>query len=102
MFVFLTHRRLKPGTWEQFRQAWEPDEVPEEAGDERVYHVRSLEDENEIISFGIADMSREDLERLGEEGDDAERRRQERMAQFVEWTGVNGVFEVIEEVRLGG
>lgn len=102
MFVFLTHRRLRPVTWEQFRQAWEPDEVPEEAGDERVYHVRSLKDENEIISFGIADMSRKDLERLGEEGDDAERQRQERMAQFVEWTGVNGVFEVIEETRLGG
>lgn len=102
MFVFLTHRRLKPGTWEQFRQAWEPDEVPAEAGDERVYHVRSLEDENEIISFGIADMSREDLERLGQEPDDAERRRQERMAQFVESTGVDGVFEVIEELRLGG
>lgn len=102
MLVFLTHRRLKPGSYEQFRRAWQPDEVPPEAGDERVYHVRSLENENEIISFGIADVSREDFERLAGDLDDAERRRQERMAEFVEWTGVDGVFEVIEELRLGG
>lgn len=100
MLVFVTHRRLRPNTFEQFRQAWEPDEMPDGIR-EVAYHARSLENPDEIISFGIAyDMQREDLDRMREEsGGEAERQR--RMAEFVEWTGVDGVFEVIDEVRWG-
>jgi hypothetical protein len=102
MLCFMTHRRLKPGGFEDFRKAWEPDQMPD-ALSERVYHVRSLKDPNEIVSFGLADISVEDLPRLREQlgGAEAEARRQERMAPFVEWTGVDGIFEVVEELRLG-
>ena len=33
MLVFFSGRRLKPGSWEQFRRAWEPEdaELPEGA-----------------------------------------------------------------------
>ena len=34
-------------------------------------------------------------------GEEAEARRQERMAPFIESVGVDGTFEVIEEIRLG-
>jgi hypothetical protein len=102
MLCFLTHRRLKPGTYDQYRRAWEPDQMPEGVI-ETVYHVRSLQDPDEIISFGLADVGADDLPGLREKlgGDEAEARRQQRMAEFVESTGVDGIFEVVEEIRLG-
>lgn len=100
MLVFLTHRRLKEGTFEQFRKAWEPEQMPEGIR-EVAYHARSLDDPDEIISFGLAyDLRREDLPNLMEKFDDGEEaERQRRMAEFVEWTGVDRVFEVVDEVR---
>lgn len=101
MLVFLTHRRLKPESFGDFRKAWEPVEMPAWIR-EVAYHARSLENPNEIISFGLAyDMERDDLARLGEEFSEGDDERQRRMAEFVEWTGVDGVFEVIDEVRWG-
>ena len=89
MLVFLTHRRLKPGTFEQLRKAWEPGQMPEGIR-EVAYHARSLENPDEIVSFGLAyDMSREDLARLREDVSTADSERQRRMAEFVEWTGVS-------------
>ena len=101
MLVFITHRRLKPGTFEQFREAWEPSEAPEGVR-EVAYHARSLENPDEIMSFGLAyDMGLEELARLREEFNEENAERQHRMAQFVEWTGIDTVFEVIDEVRWG-
>ena len=101
MLVFVTHRRLKPGTFEQFREAWEPSEAPEGVR-EVAYHARSIENADEIISFGLAyDMGPEELAGLREEFDEEDAERQRRMAEFVEWTGIDTVFEVIDEVRWG-
>lgn len=100
MLVFVTHRRLKPGSFQEFRKAWEPDEMPEGVR-EVAYHARSVSNPDEIVSFGLAyDMTLEDFERMRQAGgDDSERQR--RMAEFVEWTGVDGVFEVIDEIHWG-
>ncbi|MDP8956147.1 MAG: hypothetical protein M3N24_04205 [Actinomycetota bacterium] len=101
MLVFLTHRRLKGGSFEEFRRAWEPEEMPEWIR-EVAYHARSLEDPDEIVSFGLAyDMEPGDLARLREEFSEGDDERQRRLAEFVEWTGVDGVFEVVDEVRWG-
>ncbi|MDX6644589.1 MAG: hypothetical protein QOK40_316 [Miltoncostaeaceae bacterium] len=102
MLCFMTHRRLKPGSFEAFRKAWEPDEMPPGLR-ERAFHVRSLSDPNEIVSFGLADMAVEDLPafRDAHGGAEAEARRQERMAPYVEWTGIDGIFEVVEELVVG-
>lgn len=102
MLVFLTHRRLKPGSFDEFRKAWEPEEMPEGIR-EVAYHARSLENPDEIISFGLAyDMERGDLDRLRAAfSEEVEAERQRRMAEFVEWTGVDGIFEVVDEVRWG-
>jgi hypothetical protein len=56
MLCFLTVRKLKPGSYESFREAWDPGEdVPAgfTEGFTRAYHLRNLEDENEVISFGF-------------------------------------------------
>lgn len=98
MLVFFSGRRLKPGTYDQFREAWMPEdeELPEEAI--TIYHARNVKDENEVISFGIFDLDRDALDRVrGDEAD--ELKRQEAMAQFVDDVPLEGVYEVIEEIK---
>jgi heme-degrading monooxygenase HmoA len=97
MLVMFSARRLKPGAWEQFRRAWDPgDEKP--PGFQRAYHARNLRDEDEVISFGLFDMTRDDYHRWRGEQDAAENQRVERLSAFVENTHVSGVFEVIDTV----
>ncbi len=62
MLCFLTARRLKPESYDRFRQAWEPDEWP--AGFLRAYHLRNPEDEDQVISFGLFEGTMEDYRGL--------------------------------------
>jgi len=95
VIVMFSARRLKPGAWEQFRQAWEPgDDKP--PGFQRAYHARNIRDEDEVISFGLFDMSKDDYHRWREEADAQETHRVDRMSAFVENELVSGVYEVID------
>ena len=103
MLCFLTVRKLKPGAYEAFREAWEPpDDAPETFLGKftRGYHLRNLEDENEVISFGFFEGNPKDLDEL--RSDDAFRgareQQVERINEHVESLGTDAVFEVIEEV----
>ena len=95
MFAFLTVRKLKPGSYEDWRRAWEPDEWPE--GSQRAYILRNREDPDEVIAFGFIEG---DFERLRQDPRLQERQRVrfERMAPYVEATGADGVYDVVEEV----
>src|SRR5262245_10080021 len=100
MLVFFSGRRLKPGSWEQFRRAWQPgegeDDRPE--GIVAIYHARNVKDEDEVISFGIFDGDREAISSV--RGDEqSELARQDAMATFVENIPLEGVYEVIEEIK---
>ncbi len=99
MLVALTVRKLKPGTYEQFRKAWEPD--PEDWSEpwERAYHVRNLNDENEVISFGLFDGTPDDYRAMAREREET---RVDRMSAFVDQVLVDGVYEVIDEVSPRG
>jgi hypothetical protein len=99
MLVFFSARRLKPGSWEQFRRAWSPgDEGDPPEGLVAVYHARNVKDEDEVISFGIFDADRSAISQL--RGDEqAELKRQDEMAAFVKNIPLEGVYEVIEELR---
>ena len=99
MLVALTVRNLKPGSYEQFRKAWEPEDWPEQW--ERAYHVRNVNDENEVISFGFFNGTLDELRQLRDESG-REDERQRRMAELVGSTGADGIYEVIEEVRSPG
>jgi heme-degrading monooxygenase HmoA len=98
MIVFFTARRLKPGAWEDFRSAWDPGEG-RPPGFKRAYHARNIRDEDEIISFGLFDMSIEDYRTWREEDDAQETKRVDQMSAYVESEHVSGVYEVIEEVE---
>src|SRR6059058_4822253 len=97
MVVMFTARRLKPGAWEQFRRAWDPgDEKP--PGFQRAYHARNIRDEDEVISFGLFDMTLDDYHAWRGEADAHENARVDKLSNFVLNEHVSGVYEVIDEV----
>jgi hypothetical protein len=100
MLVFFSARRLKGGHWEDFRKAWDPgDDAPSGLPDGAViYHARNVKDENEVISFGIFDVNRDSVNEIRGSEDD-ELKRQDAMAEHVHDIPLEGVYEVIEEIR---
>lgn len=97
MLVMLTARRLKPGAWDQFRRAWDPgDSKP--PGFQRAYHARNIRDEDEVISFGLFDMSEDDYHQWRGEADAEENQRVDRLSAFVQNEYVSGVYEVVDVV----
>ena len=98
MIVMFSARRLKPGAFEQFRRAWDPgDNKP--PGLQRVYHARNIRDEDEIISFGLFDMSEDEYRSWRGEADAEENQRVDALSAFVENDHVSGVYEVIETLE---
>ncbi len=98
MIVMFTARRLKPGAFDQFRRAWDPGEG-RPPGLKRAYHARNVRDEDEVISFGLFDMTLDDYHRWREDDDAAESARVDRLSAFVENEHVSGVYEVIDELE---
>jgi hypothetical protein len=91
-------RRLKPGAWEQFRRAWDPgDSRP--PGFERAFHARNIRDEDEVISFGLFDMTEDEYRTWRAEADADENARVDRLSAFVENEHVSGVFEVVDTLE---
>ena len=80
MRVALTVRKLKPGSYDDWRKAWEPDEMPTEIG--KGYILRNVNDPDEIIAFGMfeGDLSAIMADPAMRETETA---RQARMAPFV-------------------
>ena len=95
MIVMFSARRLKPGAWEDFRRAWEPAGLMP-PGLQRAYHARNIRDEDEVISFGVFDMSEQEYRQWREEADAEENQRVDRLSAFVENDHVSGVYEVID------
>ena len=98
MIVMFSARRLKPGAWDQFRRAWDS-EGSYPPGFQRAYHARNIRDEDEVISFGLFAMTKDDYHRWRSEADAQETRRVDRVSAFVEHEYVSGVYEVIDEVE---
>ena len=98
MIVMFSARRLKPGAWEQFRRAWEG-EGEHPPGLQRAYHARNIRDEDEIISFGVFDMSLEDYRRWHAENENQDLRRVDQLSQFVTNEYVSGAYEVVDTVE---
>jgi heme-degrading monooxygenase HmoA len=97
MIVMFSARRLKPGAWDQFRRAWDPGDA-KPPGFQRAYHARNIRDEDEVISFGLFDMSEDDYRRWREEADAGETQRVDHLSAFVESAPVEGVYEVVDVV----
>jgi len=85
-------RRLKPGTFDQFREAFMPsaDEAP--PGWVRFHMLRGLADPNEVVTFGFFDGTLEELEGSQDASDFEERRAA--IEPFVEEVVINGVYDI--------
>ena len=97
MVCALTVRKLKPGTFEQFREAFmaqaNPDNMPE--GWVRFDMVRNHDDPDEVICFGFFEGGADDLRAKAAEQGYAE--QQEAIAPFVESVGADGIYDVVED-----
>jgi heme-degrading monooxygenase HmoA len=82
MIVMFSARRLKPGGWEQFRRAWDPGDA-RPPGLQRIYHARNIRDEDEIISFGLFDMTEDEYRSWRSEWDMQEMQRVDHLSAFV-------------------
>jgi heme-degrading monooxygenase HmoA len=98
MIVMFTARRLKPGAFDQFRRAWDPGGA-KPPGFVRAYHARNIRDEDEIISFGLFDMTEDDYRKWREDSDAEENKRVDALSAFVENEHVAGVYEVIDTLE---
>jgi len=96
MLCALTVRRLKPGTFEQFREAFmghaSPESVP--AGWVRFSMIRGMEDPDEVVCFGFFDGSLEEMRGAGREGYD---RQMADIAPYVASVGTDAIFDVVED-----
>ena len=88
-----TVRRLKPGTFDEFRETFGP---PEEAppGWVRFHMLRSLGNADEVVTFGFFDGTLEELERSQADGGYDEVRQ--RTDALVDEVIANGVYEIVE------
>jgi heme-degrading monooxygenase HmoA len=96
MICALTVRTLKPGSFDQFREAFMSgmeDEPPE--GFVRFDMLRNSENPDEVISFGFFDGSAEQLREVASK--EGYEEQLERIAPFVESVGADGLYEIVEE-----
>jgi heme-degrading monooxygenase HmoA len=68
-------------------------------GFRRAHHARNIRDEDEVISFGLFDMTEDQYREWRGSADAEENQRVDRMAAFVQNEYVSGVYEVIETVE---
>ena len=105
MLCFLTVRKLKPGTYESFREAWQPSDEEMQMEEMRrftqIFQLRRLDDPDEIISFGLYDGDASDLERMrtNERMGEIREEQLERVNRSVESIGADGVYEVVEIIE---
>ncbi len=97
MLVFFSARRLKPGAWDQFRRAWEPTSFP--PGFRAAHHARNIRDEDEVVSFGLFDMTLDEYHEWRGSADADENARVDALSAYVENEHASGVYEVVETVK---
>jgi len=88
-----TIRRLKPGKFEEFAETFTPggDNPPE--GWVGFHMLRSLADENEVITFGFFDGTLDELE--SNQGRQGYEELRDSIAPLVDAVLSNGVYEVV-------
>jgi hypothetical protein len=101
MMCAVVVRRLVPGSYDDFRRAWEPltdDEWP--AGMTRLWIGRSEDDPDVVATWGLFELDEAGLDAMRDDPAwmAAEARRMERMAPFEAGLVISSYFEVAEEV----
>ena len=95
-----TVRRLKPDTFDEFREKFLPRGGEAPAGWQRFHMLRGLADPNEVITFGFFDGTLEELEQSQDAADYESRRGS--IDPLVESVVSNGVYEIVETLDARG
>ena len=101
MMCAVVVRRLKPGAYDAFRQAWQPlSESEWPAGMTRLWIGRAEDDPDVVATWGLFDLDEAGLEAMRDDPAwmAAESRRMERMAPHQEELVISSYFHVAEEV----
>ena len=94
----VTVRQIKPGTYEQFRKAWEPDPwLPKLT---RALVFRNDDDPEMVLSIGFFDAGLEEIDAIRDDPAvlTEEESRLRRISEFEDRVILNGIFELVEEV----
>jgi hypothetical protein len=98
MICTLTARRLKPGSYDAFRAAWDPQVAggPMPAGWTQIFHAHDIDDPDVVLSFGLFDG---DVQALREAQAAMKRDAQlDRIGEHVDSVLLDGSFEVVEHM----
>jgi hypothetical protein len=102
MICTLTARRLKPGSGEDFKNAFEAagEGAPEEVMKrwKKVYVCRDVRDENVILTFGMFDGTVDELREI-QSGTGGEDDRTGAFEPFVDEVLLDGSYEVLMEIE---
>jgi hypothetical protein len=95
MICALTVRKLKSGTFDEFREAFMESEGDQEMpSGSQFFMVRNTENPDEVIAFGLFDGTLEELRSSDlYSGYDEQL---EKIKPFVESVGTDGMYEVVE------
>ena len=96
----VTVRQIKPGSYDDFRAAWEPDPWPAQL--QRVEILRNDDDPDQVMTVGYVDVTPDELEAMRDEADDPRGRGRSGWSgsrPFEDRVLVNSIFELVEEVK---
>ncbi len=98
MMALVTVRQIKPGTYEQFREAVRPD--PWLPKLQRVLVYRNDDNPDQVLTMGLFDATADEFDSLRDEPETLaeEDRRLQRVSAFEERVLLNGVYELADEV----
>jgi hypothetical protein len=88
-----TIRRLKDGSFDQFAEGFMPSDQNPPPGWVRFHMLRSLQNPNEVVTFGFFDGTLEELNRSQENSDYQSRR--DTIDQYVDEVVANGIYEIV-------
>jgi hypothetical protein len=95
-----TVRRLKPGTYEEFKEKFGPDPGNRPEGWVAFTMLRSLANPDEVVTFGYFDGTLEELERNQAEQGYEEVRNS--IDPLVDTVVANGVYEIVASLTTEG
>jgi hypothetical protein len=101
MMYAMVVRRLKPGAYEEFRRAWEPDSSEHwPPGMTRIWIARSDDDPDVIATWSLFGVDEAGYEALRDDREwmSAELGRMQRMSEFEVEMLASGFFHVLEEI----
>ena len=75
-YCALTVRKLKPGSYDEWRKAWWPDDSTEEMPEgAQVFIVRNTKDPDEVIAFGLFEGDLEEMRKTMDPETEKKRQR---------------------------